>query len=122
MTNTAHLSLTFRLMSLSATGNASLTYRLSSPRDGAGRLYAYVHWLGTEMVRGYAGGYGYDKQTAAAANAAQKIIGNELKRANRTDYHDQLHIAAFLTAIEKDAGQHWDNALRAAGFDVWQVI
>lgn len=92
------------------------------PRDGAGRLYAYVHWLGSEMVRGFAGGYGYDKRSAACANAARKITGNELKRANRTDYHDQPHFAAFLTAMEKDGGEHWDNALRNAGFDVWQVI
>src|SRR3546814_2190612 len=35
------------------------------PADGAGRLYAYVHWIGLEMVRDHANGYGYDKRTAA---------------------------------------------------------
>lgn len=28
------------------------------PADGAGRLYAYVHWIGTEMARGCASGGG----------------------------------------------------------------
>ena len=42
------------------------------PRDGAGRLKCFVHWLGTEMLQGTAGGYGYDKRTAATANAISR--------------------------------------------------
>ncbi|MDE2426686.1 MAG: hypothetical protein KGO96_12340 [Elusimicrobia bacterium] len=53
------------------------------PRDGAGRLWAYVHWLGLSMVRGYASGCGYDKRTAACASAAKRM-GN-LEKPNYTD-------------------------------------
>src|SRR3546814_12330665 len=44
------------------------------PADGAGRLYAYVHWIGLEMVRDHANGYGYDKRTAAVSGCAARIL------------------------------------------------
>lgn len=43
------------------------------PRDGAGRIYCYLHVIGTRMARGSATGYGYDKKTAAASSAAEHI-------------------------------------------------
>ena len=55
-------------------GERVATIAFKHPRDGSGRLYAYVHWLGVEMVRGFAGGYGYDKHSAACADAAQRAI------------------------------------------------
>ena len=51
-------------------GERVATVAIKFPADGAGRLYAYVHWIGTPMVRGFAGGYGYDKRSAACADAA----------------------------------------------------
>src|SRR3546814_20152747 len=44
------------------------------PADGAGRLYAYVHWIGLERVRDHANGYGYDKRTAAVSGCAARIL------------------------------------------------
>lgn len=43
------------------------------PKDGAGRLYCYFHLIGSEMTRGYAGGYGYDKKSAAICDAIEKL-------------------------------------------------
>ncbi len=80
------------------------------PADGAGRLYAYIHWLGAEMVRGSASGGGYDKRTAACASAARKI----------SDIGDRYH--RLVDALSADAGQHWDGALRDAGFTVVQAV
>ena len=54
-------------------GERVATISLKYPKDGAGRLYAYVHYTGLEMVRDFAGGYGYDKRSAAVAYAAAKI-------------------------------------------------
>ena len=54
-------------------GERVATVAIKYPRDGAGRLYAYVHWLGVPMVRGFAGGGGYDKRSAACASAARKL-------------------------------------------------
>ncbi|QXV73542.1 hypothetical protein [Rhizobium phage RHph_X2_30] len=81
------------------------------PRDGAGRLYAYVHWLGTQMVRGQASGYGYDKRSAAVANAVRKA--DSVLKAQAAEFYD---------ALENDGGEYWDTRLRNAGFTVIQAV
>jgi hypothetical protein len=97
-------------------GERVATIAFKFPVDGAGRLWAYVHWLGLEMVRGYAGGYGYDKRTAACASAmAHKDC--ELRLAEPGSNAEK-----FFMALIRDAGQHWGGALRAAGFEVWQAV
>lgn len=88
------------------------------PRDGAGRLYAYVHWIGTEMVRGHAGGYGYDKRSAAVASATQKAIATI--KPDRDDVN--FDRATFFRVLSSDGGEHWDSKLRDAGFEVWQAV
>jgi hypothetical protein len=87
------------------------TIAFKYPRDGAGRLYAYVHWFGAEMVRGYAAGGGYDKHSAACADAARKgtPLGEEIAE-------------GFWRALAKDDGYYWDRHLRDAGFEVWQAV
>ena len=96
-------------------GKQVATVAIKYPRDGAGRLYAYVHWLGVPMVRGYAGGYGYDKITAACASAARKI--ERLQDSDNAYWQD-----AFIQALEMDGGHNWDATLRAASFDVLQAV
>jgi hypothetical protein len=54
-------------------GEQVATVAFKYPRDGAGRLYAYVHWLGLPMVRGYANGMVYDKGSAAVCSASRNI-------------------------------------------------
>jgi hypothetical protein len=90
------------------------------PRDGAGRLYAYVHVFGTEMVRGFAGGYGYDKASAAVENACSKLGVTEPGHL-RSAWMDTVE--AFRDPINHGGdGIYWNDRLRAAGFDVWQVV
>lgn len=50
-------------------GNVSIKF----PPGGGGRLWAYAHIYGGEMARGFAGGGGYDKRTAAVAGAFSKV-------------------------------------------------
>lgn len=88
------------------------------PADGAGRLYAYVHWLGVEMVRGSASGYGYDKRSAAVADACTKAI--KTIKTERDDVN--FHRAAFFRVLSSDGGEYFDRKLRDAGFDVIQAI
>jgi len=95
------------------------TIAFKFPRDGAGRLYVYVHWLGQPMVRGYAGGYGYDKQTAACANAAHKLP-TDIPPQDFADYGTAYR--AFHEALATDGGHHWDRVLSNAGFDVLQAV
>lgn len=86
------------------------------PADGAGRLYAYVHWIGVPMVRGFAGGYGYDKRSAAVANAVRHLPA--ILQSSST-WEPNI---AFKTALEKDGGEYWDTRLRNAGFTVIQAV
>lgn len=101
-----------------AKGEHVATIAFKFQRDGAGRLYAYVHWIGTEMVRGFACGYGYDKRTAACANAAKKI--NPIHPYDSTN--DMTPRRAFVGALKKDDGRDWSAALRAAGFEVLSAV
>lgn len=96
-------------------GNRVATIAFRFPRDGAGRLWAYVHWLGTEMVRGYAGGYGYDKSSAAVEAAVARMQ-------DATDTVNPARLDAFRNALRDCGGFGWDRKLRDAGFEVWQAV
>lgn len=98
-------------------GERVATIAFKFPRDGAGRLYAYVHWLGLEMVRGYAGGFGYDKRSAACASAACR-----LQHKSCAENYSALGFGLFWQTLAKDGGQTWNSALREAGFDVLQAV
>lgn len=91
------------------------TIAFKFPRDGAGRLYAYVHWFGQTMVRGYAAGGGYDKSSAAVFNALKKMSAYKDGDNTPADH------AVFVLAV-KDTGQSWDRDLRDAGFSVMQAV
>jgi len=82
------------------------------PKDGAGKLYAYVHWYGTEMVRGHANGYGYDKRSAAI-ESAMVLLRKKLETAL---------MGSFVAALADIGGNRWHTALEEAGFTVYQAI
>lgn len=95
------------------------TIALKFPKDGAGRLYAYVHWIGVPMVRGFASGYGYDKRTAAVVNAQRNIMAREEQDRAALATPE---FAAFAKALETDGGEYFDRKLEQAGFTVLQAI
>lgn len=99
-------------------GERVATIAFKFPKDGAGRLYAYVHWMGTEMVRGHANGYGYDKRSAACENAAHAFA--ETKAWKETGISAEGMI--FLQSICNIGGSNWDRALENAGFTVLQAV
>lgn len=96
---------------------ANIAFRY--PNDGAGRLWVYVHYHGTPMVRGYASGGGYDKHSAACASAAEKI---DTSNAPTDQYGDKSAILRFIEVLKDDNGYHWDTRLHGAGFDVLQAV
>lgn len=109
-------------------GERVATIAFKFPKDGAGRLYAYVHFIGAEMVRDYAGGYGYDKRTAAVQHAAAKIPPYRNGEEHISE-HYRLHaekinegIQAFQNALKDIGGQDWNDALRVAGYTVLQAV
>lgn len=103
-------------------GERVATVAFKFPKDGAGRVYAYVHWIGVEMVRGMAAGGGYDKQTAAVNDAVRKIKipGNWSETVSQDPRHS--FIAEFIDSTRKDEGPTWNDHLRKAGFTVIQAV
>lgn len=101
------------------------TVAIKFPRDGAGRLYAYVHFIGAEMVRGHANGYGYDKRTAAVENAMRKIDPSffSADKYGNTWEKERAECEEFRNAILKAKdGIDWADSFRNAGFAVWQAV
>lgn len=98
------------------------TVALKFPRDGAGRLYAYVHWIGLEMVRGWAGGYGYDKRSAACSSAARRLRDAVAVVHDHKPVELVEPLRKFVEAMEKDNGEDWTRQLEAAGFKVFQAV
>jgi hypothetical protein len=104
------------------------------PRDGAGRLFAYVHILGFEMTRGYAGGGGYDKRSAAVSSAFAKIKSGKsidlatIPESNRAGYakmceESDVQAGEFRAlAPSLDCGNEWTRGLENAGFRVLQAV
>ena len=102
-------------------GKRVATIAFKFPRDGAGRLYAYVHWLGEPMVRGHASGYGYDKRSAACSDAARKLTPPE-DDATQAATERVTAWLAFRDNLRRDDGSTWERALERAGFTVWQAV
>ena len=99
-------------------GNRVATIAFKFPKDGASKLWAYVHWHGVPMVRGSATGYGYDKGSAACSSAARSIERLPL------DYPEfqRDNQFAFIACLAKDSGETWETQLRKAGFEVYQAV
>lgn len=100
-------------------GERVATIAFKFPADGAGRLYAYVHWLGVPMVRGFASGYGYDKRSAAVDRAQRNIM---VRHEREREIFANPVMQRFLDALTDSDGQQWDNRLLKAGFEVWQAV
>ena len=106
-------------------GKRVATVAVKFPRDGAGRLLAYVHWIGAPMVRGFAGGYGYDKTSAAIAHAAGKLSLSQSVWPDGTLHYSPEELALhalFRDTLARDDGIAWDARLRDAGFTVLQAV
>ncbi len=92
------------------------------PKDGAGRLTCYLHIHGLKMVKGFAGGYGYDKTSAAFYDAAQKQAIVKLESwQSTTGYETEYADAKALLSVWKD-GHDWTDNVRNAGFTVLQAV
>jgi hypothetical protein len=103
---------------LDSNGEHVASVKFKFPHAGAGRLWAYLHWFGIPMVRGFAGGYGYDKRSAAVANAVKKAIATIQPEPDEVN----LQRTTFFRVLREDDGEYWDNRLRAAGFTVLQAV
>ena len=110
---------------LDSEGKHILNVSWKYPNDGAGRLYCYVHIIGLAPSQGMAGGYGYDKTSAALQSAFEKYKPYEpfyngepesdIVRKNET-------IAHFKAMFKNIGGQDWHNVFRDNGYQVLNVL
>lgn len=100
-------------------GERVATIAFKFPRDGAGRLYAYVHYIGLTMARGAANGGGYDKKSATVSIAARTIGTSAPDHWLKTEKET---MQAFMAAATLDDGWGWEENLRRAGFTVLQAV
>jgi len=108
-------------------GEKVATVALKFPANGAGRLYAYVHWIGVPMVRGFAGGDCYDKRSVAVSEALANLYASERIASMSAD--TQTAYTAFCDArkgmlaiaLSRFDSRDWTQCLEEAGFTVWQA-
>lgn len=85
---------------------------VKNPKRGDGRLYVYAQEWGNVMVRGYAGGGGYDKIGAAIASAYDNA---------KKEFKDNLPpLFAALESVTYNG--EWRHNLESCGFTVHNVI
>jgi hypothetical protein len=91
------------------------------------RLWAYVHVIGVEMVRGCAGGGGYDKASAPVAEAIGKVTLYDLNERG-SDYFRKVMATrrafrrAFRCAAPRMNAGNRLNVLARAGFKVCAAV
>lgn len=98
---------------------ATITFK--NPTHEKGRLYAYIQWMDTDMRRSFASGTGYDKHTSACAYVIYDMFPGPAGSAHLMAMPD-TPFARFARALEVEEGRSWDDALRRAGFEIFQAV
>ena len=97
---------------------------LKYPKNGAGRVNAYIHLIGMEVQHGFAGGYGYDKRTASIISAISKcndIWAQQLKSGHVSLSSVQQNFINLLLSDKAQGG--WLEVINQNnGFIVIQAV
>ncbi len=110
---------------LNSEGERVATVALKFPRDGVGRLWAYVQVFGFSMARGYAGGFGYDKRSAAVHAACRKLLGENVRGRQSPCADVNAKCNAILQGVAgavTDDGLAWTYEIEGAGYRVLQAV
>jgi hypothetical protein len=89
------------------------TLAFKFPKDGAGRLTCFFHIYGSQMVAGFAGGYGYDKKSAALEDACRNLC--EVEHASTLEQYPSLK------GLDCE-GDSFDRALQKAGIQYFSAV
>jgi len=105
-------------------GERVATVAFKYPKDGMGRLWCYLHVLGLPMVRGYAGGYGYDKASAAFLDAAKAPTVVKLEDWQQGEHYiaSGAHAVSIYEACAARAGHDWQRNVTDAGYIVLKAV
>lgn len=89
------------------------------PRDSAGRVTCFLHLHGMPMVKGVAGGYGYDKTGASFENAISSLYVEDLKEGEEwlADSHKEntKEIEYLKSNLSDLKGSSWNDAFNRLG-------
>ena len=90
-------------------GEQKGTVAFKFPKDGQGRLSCYLHLFGYQMTVGTAGGYGYDKKSAALESACRLL--------------SDACLLEFPNLVKFDCkGNDFQAALKIAGFEYFKGV
>ena len=95
---------------------------LKYPKDGAGRVHAYIHIIGMEVQHGYAGGYGYDKRTASIIGAASSCNDCLVEAKNYQNINGKQKQFINLLLSDKAQGGWQEVINHDNGFIVIQAV
>lgn len=92
-------------------------------RGSTGNVRCFFHFIGYEMTCGNAGGYGYDKCSAAFLDAVEKHYKNISDIEYEAVAKDLAKVKLILdAAVAGNGSSRWHNALRNAGFYLFQAV
>lgn len=118
----AHNKIPYSAYAITYKGEHMGLITLKYPRDGAGRLYCFIHVFGVNMVRGWADGYGYDKKGCALTDAVAYLPTG----ADNPEIRGAETLNAFHTALDEfDGAQGWETAvsrLRDNGVELFRAL
>ena len=105
-------------------GERVATVAFKYPKDGMGRLWCYLNVLGLPMVRGYAGGCGYDKASAAFLDAAkaQTVVKQPEYMGEDTFNRLGAHAVSIYEACAARDGYGWQCNVTDAGYIVLKAV
>lgn len=73
-----HFSQVSAYVIIDSEGTQKGTMSIKYPKDGAGKLYLYLHLYGSEMVQVSVSGCGFDKRSVAVQKAADMYVKQNL--------------------------------------------
>lgn len=95
----------------------------SYPKDGAGNLTVFIRILGLPLVRGKAGGYGYDKLGAAMYEAGL-ALNNRITAMEKENLRgpELLSLGRRIAESLAQDQTNWKGNLGKAGIFLAQII
>jgi hypothetical protein len=97
---------------------SELVGRIAFKRGASGKVWCYLDLFGARMVRGGAGGGGYDKHSAAFYEAVTRLPIGSSADAGLVSRSCLVRLAAKAGA----GASHWDSAMRDNGFAIHQAV
>ena len=86
-----HFSQVSAYVIIDSEGDQKGTMSIKYPKDGAGKLYLYLHLYGSQMVQVSVSGCGFDKLSVAVQKAAEAYT-KELTFKNDRDFIEALKL------------------------------